>query len=148
MKSIINKIALSLVLVLFVSACSPKSGSSLTDTSQAEAAAQKSAEQWLALVDAGNFAESWKTSAAYFQTAVTQDQWEHTIVAVRKPLGDLVSRKFKSAQYTKSAPGAPDGQYVILQFDTSFANKKEAVETVTPMLDPDGQWKVSGYYIK
>jgi hypothetical protein len=37
---------------------------------------------------------------------------------------------------------------VIVQFDTSFANKKEAVETITPMLDPDGQWKVSGYYIK
>jgi hypothetical protein len=60
----------------------------------------------------------------------------------------MVSRKFKSAQYTKSVPGAPDGEYVVLQFDTSFANKKEAVETVTPMLDPDGKWKVSGYYIK
>jgi hypothetical protein len=23
-----------------------------------------------------------------------------------------------------------------------------AVETVTPMLDKNGQWKVSGYYIK
>ena len=47
-----------------------------------------------------------------------------------------------------SLPGAPDGEYVVLQFDTSFANKKEAVETVTPMLDKDGKWKVSGYYIK
>ena len=113
-----------------------------------EEIAQKSAEQWLALVDAGKYAESWKTAAGYFQTAVSQDQWEHSIVAVRKPLGDLVSRKLKSAKYTKSLPGAPDGEYVVLQFDTSFTNKKEAVETVTPMLDKDGKWKVSGYYIK
>src|ERR1035437_538455 len=145
---------LSLLLVLFVSACSHKTESNVvTGTPQPEAAAQKSAaqksaEEWLTLVDAGSFAESWKTATGYFQTAVSQDQWDHTIVPVRKPLGDMVSRKFKSAQYTKSVPGAPDGEYVVLQFDTSFANKKEAVETVTPMLDPDGKWKVSGYYIK
>ena len=145
---------ISLLLVLFVSACSHKTESTVaTDTPLPEAtaqktAAQKSAEEWLALVDAGSIAESWKTAAPYFQTAVSQAQWEQTIVAVRKPLGDLVSRKFKSAQYTKSVPGAPDGEYVILQFDTSFANKKQAVETVSPMLDADGKWKVSGYYIK
>jgi len=141
-------ITFSLILVLFASACSHRTESNVTGTPQPEAAARKSAEHWLALVDAGNYAESWKTAAAYFQTAVSQDQWEHTIVAVRKPLGDLVSRQLKSAQYTQSLPGAPDGQYVVLQFNTSFANKKEAVETITPMLDPDGQWKVSGYYIK
>jgi len=124
------------------------SGSLLFAADKPEEIAQKSAEKWLVLVDAGKYAESWKTAAGYFQTAVTQDQWEHAIVAVRKPLGDLVSRKLKSAHYTKSLPGAPDGEYVVLQFDTSFANKKEAVETVTPMLDKDGKWKVSGYYIK
>jgi hypothetical protein len=124
------------------------SGSLLFAADKPEEAAQKSAEQWLALVDAGKYAESWKAAAGYFQTAVSQDQWEHSMVAVRKPLGDLVSRKIKSAKYTKSLPRAPDGEYVVLQFDTSFANKKEAIETVTPMLDKDGKWRVSGYFIK
>lgn len=141
--------AISLILLLFVSACSHQTESNgVTANPQAEAAAQKSAEAWLALIDAGNYAESWKTAAGYFQSAVSQDQWEHTIAAVRKPLGDLISRKVKSSQYATSLPGAPDGEYVVLQFDTSFANKKAAVETVTPMREPDGQWKVSGYYIK
>ena len=142
-------IALSLILALFATACSHKTENNVVPrTSPAEATAQKAAEQWLALIDAGNYAGSWKTAAAFFQTAVPQADWEHTMVADRKPFGDLVSRKLKIASYTKSIPGAPDGEYVIVQFDTSFANKKEAVETVTPMLDPDGQWKVSGYYIK
>jgi hypothetical protein len=144
----------SLMLVLFVSACSPKTESNVTtDTPQPEvtaqkSAAQKSAEQWLTLVDAGNFAESWKTAAGFFQTAVSQDQWEHSIVAARAPLGNLVSRRLKSAHFTKSLPGTPDGEYVVLLFDTSFANKQAAVETITPMLAADGSWKVSGYYIK
>ena len=43
---------------------------------------------------------------------------------------------------------SPDGQYVVIQFTSSFENKKSAIETITPMLDPDGQWRVSGYYIK
>jgi hypothetical protein len=113
-----------------------------------EKEAQAAAEQWLALIDAGQFAESWQATAAVFQSAVSQPQWQGSLESVRKPLGSLVSRKLKSAKYTKTLPGAPDGAYVVLQFATSFTNKKEAVETVTPMLDKDGKWKVSGYFIK
>jgi hypothetical protein len=114
----------------------------------AEKAAQVAAEQWLALIDSGKAAESWQGAASFFQSAVTQTQWQTSLNAVRKPLGALVSRKLKNATYTKTLPGAPDGEYVVLQFDTSFTNKKEAVETITPMLDKDGKWKVSGYFIK
>ena len=113
-----------------------------------EEEAQKSAEQWLVLIDAGKFGESWDTAAGYLKNAVTKEQFVHSLDAARTPLGDLVSRKLKSAKYTKSLPGVPDGEYVVLQFETSFANKKEAIETITPMLDKDGKWKVSGYYIK
>ncbi len=44
--------------------------------------------------------------------------------------------------------GAPDGEYVVIQFETSFEHKRSAIETVTPMMDRDGKWRVSGYYIK
>ena len=54
----------------------------------------------------------------------------------------------KSAETKTSLPGAPDGKYVIIQFDTSFEHKKSTVETVTPMQEADGSWKVSGYFIK
>lgn len=60
----------------------------------------------------------------------------------------MQSRKLKSATYTKTLPGAPDGEYVVIQYDSSFVNKKSAVETVTPMLDKDGKWRVSGYFIR
>jgi ribosomal protein S17E len=41
-----------------------------------------------------------------------------------------------------------NGVYVVIEFESSFENKKSAVETVTPMMDKDGKWRVSGYYIK
>jgi hypothetical protein len=60
----------------------------------------------------------------------------------------VVARKLKSKQYTRTLPGAPDGEYVVIQYETTFENKQSATETVTPMLDKDGVWRVSGYYIK
>ena len=105
------------------------------------------AEKWLGLVDEGKYVESWKKAAEYFRNAVKQEQWEESMLAVRKPLGKLVSRKVKSTSYKTSLPGAPDGEYVVIQFETSFTNKKKTIETVTPMMDKDGKWRVSGYFI-
>ncbi len=67
---------------------------------------------------------------------------------VRAPLGKLISRKMKTKAYKTSLPGAPDGEYVVIRFETSFENKEIAVETVTPMMSKDGIWRVAGYYIK
>jgi hypothetical protein len=105
-------------------------------------------EAWLALVDAGKYAESWKSAAAYLKNVVKEKQWTATMSPVRKPLGKLVSRKLKSAEFTRELPGAPDGEYVVIQFTTEFANKASATETVTPMKEKDGQWRVAGYLIK
>jgi hypothetical protein len=68
--------------------------------------------------------------------------------ATRAPLGKVASRVVKSAVYTTSLPGAPDGQYVVIQFESSFEHKKAAIETVTPSLGEDGEWRVSGYFIR
>jgi len=111
-------------------------------------AAEAAAEAWLKFVDSGDYSQSWLDASSLFKAAVTEKDWYRQITAARGPLGALLSRKLKSAQYKTELPGAPDGQYVVIQYNTSFANKKAAVETVTPMLDKDGRWRVSGYYIR
>ena len=115
---------------------------SMAEQSENEKVAVAGAEKWLCLVDEGKYAESWKEAAEYFRNAVKQDQWEQSLQVVRKPLGKLVSRKVKSTSYKTSLPGAPDGQYVVVEFETSFEKKKSAIETVTPMMDNDGKWRV------
>ena len=110
--------------------------------------ALKAAEQWLALIDMKEYGLSWENAAELFKKAVTKAQWEKSIKAVRPAMGELISRNVKSATYANSLPGAPDGEYVVIQFSTKFTNKKSAIETVTPMKDLDGKWRVSGYYIK
>jgi len=113
-----------------------------------EDAAQASAESWLKLVDQGNYAASWDAAAKLFKGAVKQADWVQMAAGVRTPLGKVLSRKPKLRQSTERVPGAPDGKYVVIQYDTVFENKASAVETITPMADPDGAWRVSGYFIK
>ena len=124
------------------------SGISWATDFEKEKAAVTAAEMWLALVDNGKYSESWKQAAEYFRNSIKMDQWEQSLQSVRLPLGKVISRKVKTKSYQTALPGAPDGQYVVIQFETSFQNKKSAVETVTPKFDKDGQWRVSGYYIK
>jgi hypothetical protein len=113
-----------------------------------EAAAIDAAKAWLALTDAGKFAASWDEAASLFKAAVTKADWEKQIAAVRGPLGALGERTIAVAKFARSLPGAPDGEYVMIQFKTRFEHKAAAVETITPMKDKDGRWRVSGYYIK
>ena len=110
--------------------------------------AQAAAESWLKLVDEGNYSASWDQAAKVFKGAVQQADWGKMAGGVRTPLGKLTSRKLKSREYTEKMPGAPDGKYVVIQYDTVFEHKASAVETVIPMLDPDGAWRVSGYFIR
>jgi hypothetical protein len=138
---------MKLALLLFVLVVPALSAAPQTQP-KPEDLAKDSADAWLALVDAGKYADSYRDAAESFKQRVSKGQWESTAKAVRAPLGGLQSRKLKSITYKTSLPGAPDGQYVILQYDSSFDHKQSAVETVTPLLDKDGTWRVSGYFIK
>lgn len=110
--------------------------------------ATRAAQSWLELVDSGRYRRSYQESASYFKSRVAEQKWVDKVEPVRKPLGAVISRKLDGTQYTTALPGVPDGQYVVMRFDTSFKNKKSAVETVTAMLDKDGKWRITGYFIR
>lgn len=113
-----------------------------------EVLAQRAAESWLALVDSGKYAESWDAAAGAFKSNVTKEQWVEAAQRVRGAVGDLKSRKLMTARYTKALPNAPEGEYVVLKFDASFAELSSGVETVIPTLDKDDRWRVSGYFVR
>lgn len=115
---------------------------------EATAAAQASAESWLALVDGQHYADSWKAAGAFFRNAVTTEKWQEAVRTARTPLGVLKSRVVKSVTATKTLPGAPDGDYVVFQFNTRFEQKAAALETLTTIRESDGQWRVVGYFVK
>jgi len=118
------------------------------DRNAAVQQATKAADAWLKLVDEGNYRESWQQAASIFRGKITPEGWETLAKATREHTGALISRKFELAAYATSLPGAPPGQYVVIEYEASYANIKSVIDKVTPMLDTDGQWRVSGYWIQ
>ena len=78
----------------------------------------------------------------------SESAWKASVKSVQDNLGKVLSRTLKSKLYAQELPGAPDGEYVVIQFETVFESKRNGIETVTPMKDKDGEWRVSGYFVK
>jgi Protein of unknown function (DUF4019) len=113
-----------------------------------ELLAQASNAEWLALVDAAKYGESWEAASAPVKTAVSKEQWTKSMTDNRSPLGAMVTRVLASSAYSKKLPGAPDGEYVMTLYTTRFEHKETAQETVISVREKDGQWRVAGYYFK
>lgn len=105
------------------------------------------AQAWLGLLDAGGYPACWSTAAGLMRGAVTEEQLAQALRGALGPMGRLVSRSVAAAEYHETLPGAPDGRYWVIRFEAGYANKSNAVETVTAMWDGDA-WRVSGYYIR
>ena len=116
-----------------------------TANAESEEEVSAAAQKWLSLVDDLKYEESWKEASSTFRDEVTQEQWIAALTRSREPLGLLVSRTRTRIQFTNSLRGAPDGEYVILHFQTTFANKT-ATERLT-LVKEDGRWRLAAFGI-
>lgn len=114
----------------------------------ATADATASSSTWLGIVDAGQYAKSWDESAALFKKYVTKAAWERSVGAVRDQTGAMKTRELDSVKPEHKLPGVPDGDYLVLTYRSSFANYPSVTETVASTRDPDGHWRVAGYFVK
>ncbi len=113
-----------------------------------EAAAESVDLQWLDWIDAGHYDAGWQHAAKMLQNAGPESAFAEAMRASRAPLGTLQRRTLKSAKATTTLPGAPDGHYIVTQFDSVFSKKQAATETVVSLQAADGNWKVAGYFIR
>lgn len=97
------------------------------------------ARQWLVLVDDKNFPQSWKDAGRTFQNRQTANAWASDANNKRVPLGAVASRDLKSIDLSRN-------NVAVVRYDTSFAHKTGAVETVTLAFENNG-WTVTDYSI-
>ncbi len=120
-----------------------------SDRKDKETAALTAVQCWLKLVDGENYLECWREAGLFFREHISADQWVETMTGERKGFGDVVSRKLRKQAFRTTLPGAPEGEYVVVRFETAFANRKTITwETVAVGLDEKGCWRVFGYFIR
>lgn len=112
-----------------------------------DSAGSIAAKEWLKIVDVGEYVESWQKSDAFLKSQLTQTESSAALTGVRTPLGQVRSRSELGAKEYSSLPGVPDGEYLVIQFQTEFQNKTSATETLT-LSKSSGDWLPVGYFIK
>lgn len=136
------------MIALFVAALavsSPQSAAppaQASTTSVAESEASQAARDWLALVDAQNWQDSWAATAGSFRKVNTVANWQAAGVGVHARLGPALSRELLSDFDT---PSANDVRAV--RFRTIFPNNLVKTETLS-LAREGGQWRVAGIYIE
>ena len=130
-------------------------GGSAAAVTPEESAAIKAAENWLAPVDAGRGDASWAMAAAPFKATVTEQRWTSGLRDLRKPYGNVQSRKAQRLAHvgekpkdSGATPGGTTNDQLAIMFDTTFAGGKVANEEVTVLREKDGVWRVNGYFIR
>lgn len=104
------------------------------------------AESWLKIVDSGDYGASWDAASNTFKFTIQKAEWVKAEDKLRKPLGKLISRKLIEQRPAKNPKGLPAGDYMVIYFKTSFANRPEANELVTLVKSDDGIWHVLTYH--
>lgn len=100
-------------------------------------------ENWLKLIDAGKFDESWEELSAELKTKLPKEKWQAALQPFVGKVGKVKTRKFKGVDYSD-----PETETVAVDFESSFTKLSTAQEIVTLELGKDGKWRVSGYSIK
>ncbi|MFY8351328.1 DUF4019 domain-containing protein [Pseudoalteromonas sp. SSM20] len=108
---------------------------------------EQDANEWLALIDNGEYAKSWQGTSERFQNLLNEKQWQAALEQLRFPLGKLVNRSLIDAKEHSQLPGMPEGRYKVFQFNTQYENKPQSNETLS-MIYYDGKWHTIGYFIK
>lgn len=107
----------------------------------------KVAENWLKIVDDGNFGNSWNEMALRTKLTIQKGEWEQIMNAMRKPLGRSLSRRIAEQRPAPNPKGLPAGDYMMIVYSSVFSNKSSAQELVTLVLGEDRKWHVLTYLV-
>lgn len=116
------------------------------ETEKVEQAVPVAAE-FLQMIDSGQYAESWRSSASLMQEKITEKDWAEKLAKARERTGDVINRERESATYSTKAQDSPEGEYIMLIYDSKFDKAGELSEYVTVMRDGE-LWKVAGYFLE
>jgi hypothetical protein len=105
-------------------------------------------KKWLQLLDAGKPGAAWDVASNQLRSGVTRDKFIAEMRRVRKPLGKLSSRTPVKFARAHDLPGAPSGDYAIIEYDAEYANGKHLSEQLIWAIAEGDIWRVAGYFYR
>lgn len=113
------------------------------------AEAQRAAREWLAVADKLDARATWSSAGRRFQQAMTVELWGAALKREREPRGAIEQRAVAATSFQASLPRvAGEGDFALVLFRTSFAQRGPGHEQVTLEREADGVWRVIGYLVR
>lgn len=104
------------------------------------------ARYWLQMLDQSQFGHCWEKSSILVKKNLSKEAFIKEATRSRQPFGPFIKRNIVMSQPKVELPGSPKGKYVIIKFESEFANKKKVIQTVIVQQDPDQVWRVAAYF--
>lgn len=142
MKQLIILVSIVLSIPIFCT------GQQFDNIIKAEKVAIVSMNSWLKLVDDNKYGRSWDESAQLFKNSVIRTEWIQLLKNTRRPLGRLINRELISLTYTTSMLNTPEGEYVVIEYNTTYKEQSNVTETVTLVRINEESWRVLGYFVR
>jgi D-alanyl-D-alanine carboxypeptidase len=99
---------------------------------------QQLVEEWLKLIDAGKFEQSWDRIAPELQTRYARAEWKNALQPFQQQAGKYRSRKLKSIF-------SANPELISVDWDSSFTKMAAVTETVLLRRSGDGGWVIASY---
>jgi|GEM_PF-680831 Antirepressor regulating drug resistance, predicted signal transduction N-terminal membrane component len=138
-----------LVVLTALSLVTTTAHAALVPVRESARMALRGTEDWLDLMDRGDFVACWETaSRRFFRKPTPNREWLSGISRVRHSLGALHERRLHNQTFLPVNPEGLRGPFVVTVFESAFERMPAALETVTFVLDKDGRWRASAYYVR
>ncbi len=108
-----------------------------------EAAA--AAREELRRIDQGQYEESWSKGDALLQKITSKEEWVSLLKEMRQPFGKVNQRALKRETPAYDPKGLPEGEYMIIEYLTSFDKGAQREERLTLRRGSEGRWRVLTY---
>lgn len=112
---------------------------------EAERAAVAATVPILERLDAGDYDAVHAAASPLLKEQVPHDEWLAQVQALRGPLGAHESRAVGTTTYVNNPWGAPEGEYVIVSYDSRWQNGS-IHENLSMQRQPNGAWALAGYH--
>lgn len=132
---------LSVLAIIFVPQFTNK-----PDKNKAEATIA-AATEFLQMVDAGRYDDSWQIADPFLQKKVPLPDWQAKLTKIKETFGPVAERSLDDVNFTAPAEELPESEFIMLQYETRF-QKQEMNEVITLVLGNDNRWRVVGYFIQ
>lgn len=105
------------------------------------------AEQFISLIDKQDYQAAYLSGSELLKLYFTENEWIIDRARSDKLLGHVLKRKLVTVKARDTYPGLPDGQYMVVYYESQTKLKAKAAEVLLVARNFD-RWEVCSYRLK